>query len=362
MKHDSDDQITKIKETQETEVVDIDLQVDDIDGEIIDLLDSIEEDDSGPEEALPSEEAAAEATDEEQELLLEDLDLDDGLGPEEFSSDAPIEPIEDDQKYEPEVLEGAEGEPEETFTGEEAISGTPAAEAEESGARGDPISDEVLAELFSSHEMEVAEIFQEATESSSETDETGGGALPATEGESPKDMFADLGVESEVVTEETSAAAEPPVAKEELPEDIFADLEVESEGVPGQTSAAAEPPVAEEELPEDVFADLETDSEDAAEEAVTLKKPVATEQKVPEEILVDLEAEPEEMIAVAASPAEIEAGEAVSPAAAEELAALLSAQVDEVVTRLVEERLPSMVERAIAEEIEKIRTALESGK
>jgi len=44
------------------------------------------------------------------------------------------------------------------------------------------------------------------------------------------------------------------------------------------------------------------------------------------------------------------------------LAALVSAQVEAVVTRLVEERLPAIVESAIAQEIEKIRNSLESEK
>ncbi len=330
MKHDSNDQISTNKKTHETGDDDINLQLDDLDDEIIDLVDFLEDDDSDSEAAPPSQEAAVEATDEEQEFLLEDLDLDDERGADEPSPTAPIGPIENDEEYELEVGQGAESELEEMFTEEEAVSDTPPAESEEFGAREDQITDEALAELFSSHEMEVAEMFQEATEASSKTDETGGEELPAMEGEIPKDIFADLELESELVTEETPAAAEPAVA--------------------------------EEELPEDVFADLETDSEEAADEAVTVKEPIAAEEKVPDEILLDLEAEPEELIAVAASPDAIEAGKAVAPAAAEELAALLSAQVNEVVTRLVEERLPSMVERAIAEEIEKIRTALESGK
>ena len=55
-------------------------------------------------------------------------------------------------------------------------------------------------------------------------------------------------------------------------------------------------------------------------------------------------------------------GKALPAVAAEELAALVSAQVEAVVTRLVEERLPAIVESAIAQEIEKIRTSLESEK
>ena len=97
--------------------------------------------------------------------------------------------------------------------------------------------------------------------------------------------------------------------------------------------------------------------DNAPDQAGTMEKPPATEEEVPDELFVDLEEEPQ---APVASPAEIEAGEVIAPAV-EELATLLSAQVVEVVTRLVEERLPSIVESTIAEQIEKIRMTLESG-
>jgi hypothetical protein len=54
--------------------------------------------------------------------------------------------------------------------------------------------------------------------------------------------------------------------------------------------------------------------------------------------------------------------EELSADTVEELAALVSAQVETVVTRLVDERLPSMVKDAISQEIEKIKAALESEK
>jgi hypothetical protein len=54
--------------------------------------------------------------------------------------------------------------------------------------------------------------------------------------------------------------------------------------------------------------------------------------------------------------------EELSEDAVEELAALVSAQVEAVVTRLVDERLPSMVKDAISQEIEKIKAALDSEK
>jgi hypothetical protein len=137
---------------------------------------------------------------------------------------------------------------------------------------------------------------------------------------------------------------------------------MEPEDATEEAVPVEESPVAEEELPEDLFADLEMEPEDATEEAVPVEEPVAAaEEEVPEELFADLESEIAGVAAGAAAPAEIEASEAIAPATAEELAALLSAQVEEVVTRLVGERLPSIVERAIAEEIEKIRANLESG-
>jgi hypothetical protein len=79
-----------------------------------------------------------------------------------------------------------------------------------------------------------------------------------------------------------------------------------------------------EELPENLFADLERSGRDAPElpEAAALPLPASTPHT-------------------------------------EELAALVREQVEAVVTRLVEERLPAIAEAILTEEIRKIKAALE---
>lgn len=70
-----------------------------------------------------------------------------------------------------------------------------------------------------------------------------------------------------------------------------------------------------------------------------------------EEVVAEVETEPEEVI-------EDDLAGRMSPAETEELAALVSSQLEEVMTRLVEEKLPAIVEHFFRKEIEKIRTAL----
>jgi hypothetical protein len=325
MQRDPNDQISNSKDSREAGTEDTDLQQDDHDDEIIELVDPIEEGDSESTEVPLSEEAEGEVSEEEREFSLEELESDVEVSTEEPDFDATIEPLENGEEYETKVLGDGESRIEEILAEEEGIIDSSVAEADESGVKEDQITDEVLAELFSSHETEVAEVFQEVTETGD--------------------------VSYDVVAEEQ------PVSDEQLPDHLFADFETESEP-PTQETHIAEPPSAtEEELPEGLFAALEVELDNEADKAVAMEEPLATEEEVPEELFVDLEDEPQ---APVASPVEIGTGEVIAPAV-EELAALLSAQVEEVVTRLVEERLPSIVERTIADQIEKIRTTLESG-
>ena len=360
MVHNSNDQISKDKETEGTGVEDIDLQLDDIDDDIIDLVDAVEEEDSGSDEEAPIHEAEAETTDEERIFPLEELDVDGEIRADEPGFNTPIETLEDDEEYEPQVLEGAEGEIEELVLEETTISDTPAVETDELDPTEDQLTDEALAELFSSHETEVAQLLQKATETRGETDETVAEEPPATEGELPEDLYTELSMESEGMTEETITVEEPPDVEEELPEDLFADFETESEDAVEEAVSVEEMPATEEELPEDLFADLETESEAAVEEAVSMEEPSATVEEVPDELFTKLETESEYGASEAADPDVTEAGEAIAPPVVEELAALLSAQVEQMVTQLVTERLPTVVGRAIAEEIEKIKMDLKS--
>ncbi len=117
-----------------------------------------------------------------------------------------------------------------------------------------------------------------------------------------------------------------------------------------EVAAEEAAPASEEELPEDLFADLEMDSGDVSEEVAAEEVAPAFEEDedvAAAELVPDSE---EEVVAV----------EAI-PDTSEEIAALVSAQVEEVVTRLVDERLPSIVERTIAQEIEKLKKILDSG-
>ena len=325
MQRNPNDEISKSKDSRETGAEDTDLQLDDRDDEIIELIDPIEEGDSESTEVPLSEEAEGEVSEEEPEFSLEELESDVEVSAEEPDFDATIEPLENGEEYEPEVLGDGESRIEEILAEEESIIDSPVAEGDKSGVKEDQITDEVLAELFSSHETEVAEIFQEVSETPDATYDVAAEEQPVSDEQLPDHLFANLGTEFEPSNEETNIAEPPLEPKEQLPEGLFTALEVK------------------------------LDKE--ADQVAAMEKPTATEEEIPDELFVDLEKEQQAQVT---SPAEIEAGEVIAPAV-EELAALISAQVEEVVTRLVEERLPLIVERTIADQIEKIRTTLESG-
>ncbi len=92
-----------------------------------------------------------------------------------------------------------------------------------------------------------------------------------------------------------------------------------------------------------------------SEQAVDGVSAMVAEEEITEDVGTEVEAEPEDR-------GEEAAVEELSADAVEELATIVGAQVEAVVTRLVDERLPSMVKDAISQEIEKIKAALESEK
>jgi hypothetical protein len=316
MNHNSDDRKPEDKEAQETGGEDFDLQLDDLDDEIIDLVDPVE----GEDRASDDPSASNDEVDDENELALGDLDLEVELGEDESDLDATLESLEDEEKS----AAAVETEVEERSTAQEVTADTAAAAGDDALLEEDLVTDEALAELFASHESEVAQLLEEASGAGEEDTEVASAqpATPVTEEDLSEDLFADLDTELGDVSEEPVSAEAGPVTEEDLPEDLFADLEAESVDVSEQAVDEVSAMVAGEEATGDIDTDLEGESKDVSEEVA----------------------------------------EELSPDAAEELAALFSAQVESVVTRLVEERLPAIVESAIAQEIEKIRTSLESEK
>lgn len=345
MSHNSNDRESKDKERQEKSEEDLDSQLDDFDDEIIDLLDPLEGDGSESDDSS----AHAEILDEDRALLFEDFDLQMEVWEDEPSVGSNTEPFEDGEGKKTdssnemvselgELLEG-EGE-----TGEGTVQGM---------AEDDLFTDDDLAELFSSQETEVAKLLEEATGSPLDEEVSTAAVEPFSEEELPEDLFSDLEMEAEGGNEAGDAAQGAPFSEEELPEDLFADLEMKAEGGDEAGDAAEVAPAAEEELAAAPVADFAGEMDIVIKETVAGASVLAAEEK-PEEMVGDLRAEPEE-VDYMGIPEEIAQG------AAEDLAALVSGKVEEVVTRLVEERLPAIVERLLAQEIEKIKSSLESG-
>jgi hypothetical protein len=281
MSHNPNDKDSKGKERKRSREENPDFQLDDLDDEIIDLLDPLEGEGAEPDDSS----ALDQILDEDRDLSFEDFDVEMELGEDETS---------------------------------EAAAGETAGEI----AEDDLFSDEALAELFASHESEVAKLLEEA------------GGSPAED-------------------ERVPSAEAAPVSEEELPEDLFADLEREAEGVGELEESAEATPVVEEEVTAQDASDFEKELDSVIDETVEAASALAVEEES-KDVAADFEGEPEEG-------SQMDISEEITPAAAEELAALVSGQVEEVVTRLVEERLPAIVERLVAQEIEKIKSSLESG-
>jgi len=382
MSNNSKNQDSEGKERQTSMEEDLDLQLDDFDDEIIDLVDPLEG------EGAESDDSSVhdETWDDEDDLSFEDFDVEMELGEDEPSKGSMMEPLEYEEESKTDSWKEIENERGKPFGGEDETSKAAAGESDEGIKEDDPFSDEALAELFASHESEVAKLLEEATGCTVEDEKVPSAeAVSVSEEELPEDLFADLEMEAEGIGEEGDASESASVSEEELPEDLFADLEMEAEEIGEEGDAPESASVSEEELPEDLFADLELEAEGIGEEGDTPEAPSAVGEEVSAEVVSDFERELDSVIdeTVAAASAlaseeepqsevtDFEAGtekvsqmdifEEIAPAAAEELATLVSVQVEEVVTRLVEQRLPAIVERLVAQEIEKIRSSLEPG-
>ena len=382
MSNNSKNQDSEGKERQTSMEEDLDLQLDDFDDEIIDLVDPLEG------EGAESDDSSVhdETWDDEDDLSFEDFDVEMELGEDDPSKGSMMEPLEDEEESKTDSWKEIENERGKPFGGEDETSKAAAGESDEGIKEDDPFSDEALAELFASHESEVAKLLEEATGCTVEDEKVPSAeAVSVSEEELPEDLFADLEMEAEEIGEEGDAPESASVSEEELPEDLFADLEMEAEEIGEEGDAPESASVSEEELPEDLFADLELEAEGIGEEGDTPEAPSAVGEEVSAEVVSDFERELDSVIdeTVAAASAlaseeepqsevtdfeaetekvsQMDIFEEIAPAAAEELATLVSVQVEEVVTRLVEQRLPAIVERLVAQEIEKIRSSLEPG-
>ena len=137
-------------------------------------------------------------------------------------------------------------------------------------------------------------------------------------------------------------------------EGLFDDLEIDEEGAKEVSDVPEEAPM-EEEPEADLLADLRLESEMRTEAEVP--GPPGAVEELPEDLFADLGAS--EGTSPALPPMAAGLAFPVSGDSAEELMALVRAQVEAVVTRLVETRLPAIAERIIMEEIKKIKAAME---
>ncbi len=198
-------------------------------------------------------------------------------------------------------------------------------EPEDSG----PVSDELgeketdreLVDLFASDELEVSKLLEDGSTEDKEVPAPVKGEDAAPDEEFLEDLFDDLEVEQDGA-EAVDAFSDETPTKDEVSRDLLVELGLE----PDVTAKAAAPQAAAplEELPEDLFADLDKSGRNvpAVPEAAAVPPPVSTWN-------------------------------------AEELAALVREQVEAVVTRLVEERLPAIAEGILMEEIRKIKAAMD---
>jgi hypothetical protein len=230
MSQNSNDREPKDKEKQDTTEEDLDFQLDDFDEEIIDLIDPLEDEGAQSDDSSTHEETL----DEDRDLSFEDFDVEMELEEDGLSLDSSKEPYEDeeagktDSSSSNEIATGFG----EAFEEGDETSKVAGGEKDEEVTQEDLVTDEALAELFASHEDEVAKLLEEATVSPVE-DEKVPSAEPASLSEKKidQDPFADLEIEAEGVSEEGETPEPVSVSEEELPEDLFADLDTEAEGV-----------------------------------------------------------------------------------------------------------------------------------
>jgi hypothetical protein len=296
-----------------------DLRLGDMEDEIIDLVDLAEEG------ATADDAHASEDSRGVDDLEVEDLEL-------EREAAGTIEaPPPGTSEEEMQEADEALGEAEEEFQSllrdetdeagdaiEDVTEG--AKELEEESGAGE------ATDLLSAEDVDTSEIFGGGPAAGEEQRESLREAASVSDEKFFEGLFDDLEIDEEGAKEVSEVLGEAPVVEspmeEEPAEDLLADLRLEGETEPETQSP--EPPGPVEELPEDLFADLDTSERTSSE-------PPAT--------------------AAAQFP--------VSGESAEELMALVRDQVEAVVTRVVEKRLPVIAERIIMEEIKKIKTAME---
>ena len=211
MENNSKKQGSEDRTTPETEGGDFDLQLDDLDDEVVDLVDSVEEDDAASDEPSYDEHDS----NYEEELSLEDLDLE--LEDDEPGLDSIIEILDDEEKSEAGALDGVE--PAELSSEEEKATDTTSFDTGDLAAEEDLVTDEALAELFASQEFEVAQLIEESAGTGAEDGEvTPVEQDHGSEGDTPEDLYSDLAVEPEDAGEGLVSDELGPVSEEELPE------------------------------------------------------------------------------------------------------------------------------------------------
>jgi hypothetical protein len=295
-----------------------DLLLDDLEGEIIDLEDVAEE--APAADALASDDGGG----------TDDLDL-------------------DDIELEWEVSGTIERLP--AGTSEQEMQ-----EADEALGEAEEEFQSLLSDETDAPEGDIDDL-TEGVEETAEASEAGEAAdlFPAddTNGSKLLDDASTLGVEEGESLRKGASQSD-----EEFFEGLFDDLEVDEEGARAVTDIPEEAPMEETSMKEepagDLLADLRLESE-MEPEAEIPERPAPAEE-LPEDLFADLDASER------TSPGPPEAAAIpfpVSGDSAEELMALVREQVEAVVTRVVEKRLPVIAERIIMEEIKKIKAAME---
>jgi len=292
----------------------VDLPLDDLEDEIIDLVEVVEEGASSS-GVVPAEELET-----ADELVGDDLEFE-----EEVSGDveASMAGASDEEMREAdEALGEVEDEFESLLRAEPSeFEGEPEESSPVSDDLGEKETDRELVDLFASDELEVSKLLDDGSTEDEDGPAPVKGEDSAPDEEFLEDLFDDLEVEQDGADAVDASSEETPT-KEEVSSDLLVELGLE----PDVTAKAAAPQALAplEEFPEDLFADLEKPGRDAPEapEAAAVFPPVSTWN-------------------------------------AEELAALVREQVEAVVTRLVEERLPAIAEGILMEEIRKIKAAME---
>ena len=276
----------------------VDLRLDDPEDEIIDLIEVVEEDASSS-GVVPGEELET-----ADELVGDDLEFEEEMREADEALGAAEDEFESLLRAEPTELEE---EPEDAIPVSDEL--------------GEKETDSELVDLFASDELEVSKLLEDGSTEDREGPAPVKGQDSAPDEEFLEDLFDDLEVEQDGV-EAVDAFSDETPTKDEVSRDLLVELGLE----PDVTAKVAAPqaPAPLEELPEDLFADLEKSGRDApaVPEAAAVPPPVSTWN-------------------------------------AEELAALVREQVEAVVTRLVEERLPAIAEGILMEEIRKIKAAME---